>query len=95
MLKIPFLIAILAILAAFPGCGKIAGPRFWWDDQAQARLPEDYRLPDDPGAPPGGGSGPGAKSSGRDVSEENLRDYRTNLDLEEEKQKSDAALLDF
>ncbi|MDR1520487.1 MAG: hypothetical protein LBU23_10165 [Planctomycetota bacterium] len=85
----------LAGLALFPGCGKIAGPRFWWDDQSQARLPDDYQLPADLGAPSEAGAGRSADPSGGDLSEDSLRDFRANLDQAEEKQKSDASLLSF
>ena len=86
---------ILAGIAFFPGCGKIGGPRFWWDDRNQTRLPDGYQLPDEPGAPPEAGISRQADPSGQDLSEDNLRDYRTNPDYEEERQKSEASLLDF
>ena len=95
MRKTLLLLPALAGLMLFPGCGKITGPRFWWDDQNQARLPEGYQLPDDPGAPPETGAGRRADPSGRDLSDDNLRDYRANLDQAEERHKSDASLLNF
>lgn len=88
--------AILAILLAatmLSGCGKVKGPRFWWDDRTQERLP-DYALPPDPGDPSDEGDFV-SSPSGDDLTEDNLRDYRTNLDQEEEKRKSEASLLDF
>ncbi len=92
-------ISILAILAAtllFSGCGRrIDGPRFWWDDRNQARLSDDYRLPDDPGAPSEEGIDRKAEASGEDLTPDNLRDYRDNLDQKEEKRKSESSLLDF
>ncbi len=90
------LIFLLAATAGFmtAGCGKVDGPRFWWDDRNQERL-EEYALPSDPGAPIDAGIERKATASGEDLSEDNLRDYRTNLDQEEEKRKSDASLLDF
>jgi hypothetical protein len=86
-----FLLA-LASLAAVSGCGRIDGPRFWWDDRNQARL-DEYQLPSDPGAPPE--SGLGRRPSGDGITDDSLRDYRTNLDQEEEKRKSESSLLDF
>ena len=89
-----------AILAAFlaaimlSGCGKVKGPRVWWDDRNQERLP-DYALPADPAAPSDEGGDFVSSPSGDDLSEDNLRDYRTNLDQEEEKRKSESSLLDF
>ena len=78
------------------GCGtSIGGPRFWWDDRNQVRLSEEYHLPDDPAAPADYGAEYASSASGEDLSEDNLRDYRANLDQEEEKRKSEASLLDF
>jgi hypothetical protein len=88
--------AAFAALAALSGCGRaIGGPRIWWDDQNQARL-EEYELPADPAAPADYGmeSRP-AMPSGEDLSEDNLRDYHTDLDREEERRKSEASLVDF
>ncbi len=91
-----FLACLLCVAGVMlAGCGKVGGPRFWWDDRSQARLPEEYSLPDDPGAPAEAGFERGSTLSGEDLSEDDLRDYRTNLDQEEEKRKSESSLLDF
>lgn len=102
MPRLLFLVALaLSAIFTIAGCGKIDGPRFWWDDRNQTRLPDSYQLPADPGAPaevpagPMAGSGQPSSPVGSDLSEDNLRDYRTNLDTEEEKRKSDASLVDF
>ena len=86
---------LTAMLFLATGCGKVKGPRFWWDDRNQTRLAGQYYLPDDPGAPSEEGIEYPAETSGTDVSEDNLRDYRMNLDQEEEKRKSESSLLDF
>ncbi len=87
---------MLAILCATgSGCGKVGGPRFWWDDRSQTRLGEGYDLPGDPTAPADSGMEREALASGEDLSADDLRDYRTNLDQEEEKRKSESSLLDF
>jgi hypothetical protein len=39
-----FLGAALA-LGLGAGCSPIEGERFWWNDQEQAKLPNDYQLP--------------------------------------------------
>ncbi len=97
MTRILFLLFSLAVVAVSQsGCGKtLGGPRFWWDDRNQQRLSAEYRLPDDPAAPADYGAEHAAAASGEDLSEDNLRDYHTNLDQEEEKRKSEASLLDF
>ena len=93
-----FLFALLALMGAcfvLSGCGRqLGGPRFWWDDRNQAKL-EDYELPDDPGAPADYGTERKAMASGEDISEDDLRDYHTDVDREEEKRKADASLLNF
>ncbi len=92
-----FIFAILAIFGAcaLSGCGRaIGGPRFWWDDRNQTRL-EDYELPDDPAAPADFGTERRAMASGEDLSEDDLRDYHTDIDREEENRKADASLFDF
>ncbi|MCC8190260.1 MAG: hypothetical protein LIP77_06425 [Planctomycetes bacterium] len=90
------LVVLLAVAAALflSGCGKIKGPRYWWDDRNQARL-DGYYLPDDPGAPDDAGYERITDASGEDLTEDDLRDYRTNLDLEEERRKSESSILDF
>lgn len=80
---------------ALAGCGKVDGPRFWWDDRTQTRLSEDYRLPDDPGAPGGTELEKPASRSGADLTDQSLDDYRTDMDAKEERRKSEAALFDF
>lgn len=81
---------------ALAGCGKVKGPRFWWDDRNQTRMPEDYALPDDVAAAGGGGATERpASPTGQDLTDDNLRDYRTDMDLEEERRKSEASLFDF
>lgn len=95
MRKFCLLMILMLALAVGAGCRKIDGPRFWWDDRNQERLPDDYRLPDDPAAPADSGLERRASPSGEDLSDDNLRDYRSNLDQEEEKRKSEASLLDF
>ncbi len=88
------LLCLSASAALFAGCGTIDGPRFWWDDRNQTRL-DEYDLPEDPAAPADYGTEQKAMASGEDLSEEDLRDYHTNIDQEEEKRKSEASLLDF
>ena len=83
------------VLVMNVGCRKVGGPRFWWDDRNQSRLDDSYQLPDDPGAPSDFGIERHAMPSGEDLSEDDLRDYRTDLDREEEKRKSESSLLDF
>ena len=97
MRKILYVIVFAAAALLAKGCGKIDGPRFWWDDRNQERLPEYYSLPADPAAPADyvGYEPEQADASGEDLSEDNLRDYHTNLDQEEEKRKSESSLLDF
>lgn len=95
-MRTPFLVIMLAIACVvMAGCGKVKGPRFWWDDRSQERLSDDYALPGDPGAAAEAGYERGSTPSGEDLSENDLRDYRTNLDQEEEKRKSESSLLDF
>lgn len=92
------LIVILLAAPSLTGCGSVGGPRFWWDDRNQERLPDSYQLPYNPGAPAdyaGGYESEPAEASGEDISDDNLRDYHTNLDLEEERRKSESSLLDF
>lgn len=95
MRKICLLLLLALVAASGVGCRKIQGPRFWWDDRNQQRLPEEYHLPADPAAPADTGIERRAEASGEDLSEDNLRDYRTNLDQEEERRKSESSLLDF
>ena len=88
-------LAFLAVTVSLSGCGRtIGGPRFWWDDRNQVRL-DDYELPYDPGAADDYGTERRAMASGEDLSEDDLRDFHTNLDQEEEKKKSESSLLDF
>ncbi|MCC8180445.1 MAG: hypothetical protein LIP23_06000 [Planctomycetes bacterium] len=89
------LILGLGLIVGAAGCGKVGGPRFWWDDRSQTRLPDEYSLPDDPAAPSDPQQDRPAAASGEDLSDENLRDYRTDLDLEEERRKSESSLFDF
>lgn len=88
------LLLVLFVGLICAGCGKVGGPRFWWDDRNQERL-DGYELPPDPAAPSEEGIEERSSPSGDDLSEDNLRDYRTNLDQEEEKRKSESSLLDF
>lgn len=98
-----FLLVVLVLSAVFAvaGCGRIDGPRFWWDDRNQTKLPDSFQLPADPGAPaevpagPMAGSGQPSSPVGADLSENDLRDYRSSLDSEEEKRKNDSSLVDF
>lgn len=93
-----FLMFCLAAIAVFfaSGCSRtVGGPRIWWDDRNQARLDDGYRLPEDPGAAADYGVERHSMASGEDLSEDDLRDYRTNLDQEEERRKSESSLLDF
>ena len=95
-MRISLALIVFSALVAVSGCSRsIGGPRFWWDDRNQERLGDSYQLPDDPGAPSDYGIERQAMPSGEDLSEDDLRDYRTNLDQEEEKRKSEASLLDF
>ena len=95
MRKLFFILYLAVLTLTFSGCGKsIGGPRFWWDDRNQQRL-DDYRLPPDPAAPSDYGTERGSLPSGEDLSEDDLRDYHTNIDQEEEKRKSESSLLDF
>lgn len=97
MRKALFLTGLIVAALALAGCGrKMGGPRIWWDDRNQRPLPDYYELPRDPGAPADYGlEERRALPSGEDLSEDDLRDYRTNLDQEEEKRKSGASLVDF
>ena len=95
MRKLTVLILVAAsALVLMQGCGKIKGPRFWWDDRNQERLAE-YQLPGDPAAAAESGIERSTDASGGDLTEDNLRDYRTNLDHQEEKRKSESSLVDF
>ncbi|MCD8350709.1 MAG: hypothetical protein LUC93_08885 [Planctomycetaceae bacterium] len=96
MRKLIFFSTVCILLAAMLGCGRsIGGPRIWWDDRNQQPL-EEYDLPPDPTAPADYGmESPPAMPSGEDLSEDNLRDYRTDLDREEERRKSESSLVDF
>lgn len=90
-------VVLAALTVSLAGCGgKVSGPRFWWDDRTQTRLPDDFQLPVDPGAP---ATLPEAErtvvASGEDLTDDNLKDYHTDLDLEEERRKSEASLFDF
>lgn len=85
----------ICVPAMMMGCGKISGPRFWWDDRNQARVADGYQLPIEPGAPSDYGIDRPTDIAGGDLTEENLRDYRTNLDQEEEKRKSESSLVNF
>lgn len=94
-LMIVSLLALMCACFVVSGCGRsIGGPRFWWDDRNQSRL-DDYELPDDPAAPADFGMERKAAASGADLSEDDLRDYHTDIDREEEKRKADASLLNF
>ncbi len=92
------LFAVLALVCAcgvFSGCGRrIGGPRFWYDDRNRTRL-DDYYLPDDPSAPAEYGVERRADPSGGDLSEDDLDNYHTDVDREEEDRKADASLLNF
>lgn len=83
-------------LAMLCGCGrKIQGPRIWWDDRNQQAL-DGYELPNDPAASADYGmESRRAMASGEDLSENDLRDYRTDLDREEERRKSESSLVNF
>lgn len=96
-MRMIFVLVLLAfgVPALLAGCGKIDGPRFWWDDRNQQRVADGYQLPGDHAAPSDEGVERAADATGGDLSEDNLRDYRTDLDLKEEKRKSDASLVDF
>lgn len=86
MRKIILLLGFTLCFGLFlPGCGKIKGPRFWWDDRTQERLPEDYALPEDPSAPDELGDSKPADPSGEDLTDQNLDDYRTDFDAEEQR----------
>ncbi len=40
------LLVVMTLPALLTGCGPaVGGPRFWWDDQKQTRMPPDYQLP--------------------------------------------------
>lgn len=90
-------IALVSLGIFLNGCGKPGGPRFWWDDRNQERLSDAYRLPEDPTASADyiGYEEERALASGEDLSEDDLRNYHTNLDQEEEKRKSESSLFDF
>lgn len=95
MRKLLLTLCLAALAVSAAGCGSVGGPRFWYDDRNQQRI-DDYDLPMDPAAPADYGTeGRVATPSGDDLSEDDLRDYRTNIDQEEEKRKSEASLLDF
>jgi hypothetical protein len=99
MRKIVVLLMLVVLSAAtLAGCGReVGGPRFWWDDKGKERLPEDYTLPEDPAAPAEIESDGDRRAlpSGEDLTDENLSDYRTDLDKVEEQRKSNASLVDF
>lgn len=96
MRKLFFMVSLGIVAVCMSGCGKsVGGPRFWWDDRNQKRLSDDYRLPPDPAAPSDYRGERAADASGDDLSEDDLRDYHTNIDQEEEKRKSESSLLDF
>lgn len=99
MRKIVVLLMLVVLSAAtLAGCGReVGGPRFWWDDKSKERLPEDYTLPEDPAAPAEieTDSDRRALPSGEDLSDEDLSDYRTDLDKAEEMRKSNSSLVDF
>ena len=42
------LIVSVVALTLFAGCSAVKGPRYWWDDQAKEKLPDDYMLPESP-----------------------------------------------
>ncbi len=93
--SLPFAAAALAGLCFLSGCGRtLGGPRFWWDDRSQTRL-DSYQLPSNPSAPADYGTERRAMASGEDLSEDDLRNYRTDVDREEENRKAEASLLDF
>ncbi len=96
----PKVLMVLGLLVLTSGCGSnVNSPRFWWDDRNQVRISDNYQLPPDPGASNDYGLSPdfdpGADASGEDLTDDHLRDYRTNLDQEEEKRKSEASIVDF
>ena len=87
---IPLLLALAAALAV-GGCGKIKGPRFWWDDRNQERLSEDYQLPSDVSAP----SEAGEAGGGPEVSDQDLDIFNTNVDRVEEKRQIEEKGVNF
>lgn len=89
------LLVLLILSLGLSGCGKIGGPRFWWDDKTQTRLPTDYELPEDPSAPVNTEQERKTVASGEDLTDENLHEFRTDLDLKEEKRQSEEALFGF
>ena len=85
MRKIAVLLGFAACFGLFlSGCGKIGGPRFWWDDRTQERL-DGYSLPDDPSEPDAAGEEKFADPSGGDLTDQNLDDYHTNFGAEEQR----------
>ncbi len=90
-------LALLIMVAGLvvSGCGKVDGPRFWWDDRNQEKLSDSYQLPDDPGAPAESGFEHKSDPVGSDLSDNALQDYQTNPDRREERRKSESSLVDF
>lgn len=84
--------AVMVVLAfaalGLSGCGKVDGPRFWWDDRNQERLPETYALPADPAAPTESGQEEKKPdASGEDLTDSDLWDYRTDHDAQEQRNR--------
>ena len=82
-------VLLFALAASFSlflsGCGDIKGPRFWWDDRNQERLPDGFSLPSDPSEPNELHRERAADPSGRDLTDQDLDDYRTDFDYEEQR----------
>ena len=71
------LLILLAFCAIITGCGRIDGPRFWWDDRNQKRLPDDFSLPENPGA---------TENSNSDADSVSEKDTISNMDEAETSQ---------
>ncbi len=39
---------LMLMVALCSGCSAVNGPRYWWDDQTDEKLPNDYMLPESP-----------------------------------------------
>jgi len=46
------IILAVAVLALMAGCSAIKGERFWWNDQQQTKLDNNYELPEWPAETP-------------------------------------------